>query len=187
MADDTLTLPGDIPGLLRRGSPVTVLTVALGPAVVFRVDRDGFSVQSDDADEMDGAWGGYTGSALALDLSDPTGRAHAAWWLVATLRKQRGLPDVGPGGMWQVDLSEQDHPCYWLHGPTDPGLSVNACPLDLDPDDELQASDPLVAPSLADLDPKDERRLLDGSRWVDAEALRRTVLHVAGREVPDAR
>ena len=40
---------------------------------------------------------------------------------------------------------------------------------------------PLVSSRLlADLDPNDDRRLPDGSRWVDAEALRRVVLHVAG-------
>jgi hypothetical protein len=33
---------------------------------------------------------------------------------------------------------------------------------------------------LADLDPNDDRLLPDGSRRVDAEALRRVVLHVAG-------
>lgn len=33
---------------------------------------------------------------------------------------------------------------------------------------------------LAGLDPNDPRTLPDGSRWVDAEALRRVVLHVAG-------
>jgi hypothetical protein len=39
-------------------------------------------------------------------------------------------------------------------------------------------------PTIADLDPTDHRRLPDGSRWVDAEALRRVVIHVAGLEVP---
>jgi hypothetical protein len=39
---------------------------------------------------------------------------------------------------------------------------------------------PQVLPALADLDPNDVRLLPDGSRWVDAEALRRVVLHVAG-------
>ena len=35
-------------------------------------------------------------------------------------------------------------------------------------------------PTLADLDPNDPRLLPDGSRWVDAEALRRVVLAVVG-------
>jgi hypothetical protein len=35
-------------------------------------------------------------------------------------------------------------------------------------------------PALDDLDPEDPRLLPDGSRWVDAEALRRVVCHVAG-------
>jgi hypothetical protein len=89
------TLPGTIPGLLRRGSPV-VSTVTddawphgescvgimpykgqsglvhnVSPIVpcctVLFDDRPGGLVQ------MARAW-------VALDLSDPTGRAHAAWW-----------------------------------------------------------------------------------------------------------
>lgn len=86
---DDLTLPGTIPGLLRRGSPAIRLPLTpMGGAVV---DRDGWpcivvecgdevaacafsdggiSVVEDDIPLAD----------LALDLSDATGRAHAAWW-----------------------------------------------------------------------------------------------------------
>jgi len=39
---------------------------------------------------------------------------------------------------------------------------------------------PLPRALLADLNPNDDTRLPDGSRRVDAEALRRVVLHVAG-------
>lgn len=69
-----LTLPGTLPGLLRRGSPVefdgfpgvVVQEYAGGGFHVTRYDRRDAVA---DADE------------LALDLSDPTGEAHALWWL----------------------------------------------------------------------------------------------------------
>ena len=65
-----LTLPGDIPGLLRRGSPVTHVD---GSRLVV-VELDG-----DDA-KLPSGWA-FT-RLLELDLSDATGRAHAAWWLL---------------------------------------------------------------------------------------------------------
>ena len=37
-----------------------------------------------------------------------------------------------------------------------------------------------VVPALANLDPNDPRLLPDGSRWVDAEALRLVCLHAVG-------
>ncbi len=62
------TLPGDIPGLLRRGSPVMYGT---RPRVVedvedYRLGGIGLAPEQF--------------AACRLDLSDPTGRAHAAWW-----------------------------------------------------------------------------------------------------------
>lgn len=65
-----LTLPGDIPGLLRRGSPV--VNRASFHAVVVRWLHNDWAVSTDR---------GMAGlSNVALDLTDPTGRAHAAWW-----------------------------------------------------------------------------------------------------------
>ena len=76
-----ITLPGAIPGLLRRGSPC-----------LFR-DGDGpitLHVANYERDEFMGGVGrdyqhSYTNGAeaagLLLDLTDATGRAHAAWWL----------------------------------------------------------------------------------------------------------
>jgi hypothetical protein len=80
---------------------------------------------------------------LALDLTDATGRVHAAWWA------QENTPH---GQVWQM----HDPVCrfYVPHG-------FHGC---------------------VDLDPNDPRTLPDGSRWVDAEALRRVVLHVAGQK-----
>lgn len=76
MADNTLTLPGDIPGLLRRGSPV-----------LFRDECSDWTVLCVDGDEVCAAPAGEVPLGLwemsddfALDLQDPTGRAHAAWF-----------------------------------------------------------------------------------------------------------
>jgi hypothetical protein len=75
------TLSGLIPGLLRRGPPV-VATERRGK--ISRGDRGLVICVSGDA-----AWaecfptsqGRLRENLIALDLSDPTGRAHAAWWL----------------------------------------------------------------------------------------------------------
>jgi hypothetical protein len=86
MATDTL--PGDLPGLLRRGSPIILQTgagtargVVVGPSVDVpggwevawtQVESTGGSILDD-----------CPSAALALDLTDPTGptgRVHAAWW-----------------------------------------------------------------------------------------------------------
>ena len=98
---DTILLPGSIPGLLRRGSPVR--------------------------------------------LVDPTGRAHATWWLD---RATRGVPDH---------------------------MAASCAPLMLD-DDARE----WTGAHMRHLDPHDDIRLPDGSRVVDALALRAVVLRVAG-------
>lgn len=83
MSDNTMVLPGDIPGLLRRGSPVLY-------------DRERFHVSDidisrDREDVYIARWAPeyweYVGTRVspasaALDLTDPTGRAHAAWWVI---------------------------------------------------------------------------------------------------------
>jgi hypothetical protein len=73
--NNDLTLPGSIPGLLRRGSPVTHIDGSR--LVVVEIDGDNAKLPS--------GWVLPSGWAftrlLALDLTDATGRAHAAWWL----------------------------------------------------------------------------------------------------------
>ncbi len=72
-------LPGDIPGLLRRGSPVVRVSRMDAPSVVITLGtvaaKIGYPWSIDDED-VDTHWVG----GLALDLNDATGRAHAAWW-----------------------------------------------------------------------------------------------------------
>lgn len=91
-----LTLPGDIPGLLRRGSPVVAFglrCVVLGPDEPGRWGPWLVASNGDWPDTM-----GYPAQAvairscreseLALDLTDPTGRAHAAWWALPRFIKR---------------------------------------------------------------------------------------------------
>jgi len=81
MNDSILTLPGDIPGLLRRGSPVWRARAVGGLRCVCLTGAEGtaavvLAARSDKCTE----W--YKSTELVLDLSDPTGRAHAAWWVL---------------------------------------------------------------------------------------------------------
>ena len=159
-----LTLPGTIPGLLRRGSPVTHID---GSRLVV-VELDG-----DDA-KLPSGWA-YT-RLLDLDLTDATGRAHAAWWL---------------GGVGaSLHLACDGHRRWELHGGERPRESACRAWEGIGPDARrLRGVPPEYGwdaedvPALATLDPADPRLLPDGSRWVDAEALRRVCLHVAGLEV----
>lgn len=152
---DDLTLPGSIPGLLRRGSPV-VLDTDEGQRRGVVVDADrafgGHVVVMFEATPRHDAQSDYLPAArLALDLTDATGRAHADWFW----RRHR-CADLGP-----------DH--WSVHSPTlGGGYGCGG----------FQGF-PEYAAILADLDPADPRLLPDGSRWVDAEALRRVCLHVA--------
>ena len=77
MPADPLTLPGDIPGLLRRGSPVVLDGTSTGWTYIGACAVDGGDSLVADEDVVIPAWR----RGLDLDLSDPTGQAHAAWWL----------------------------------------------------------------------------------------------------------
>jgi hypothetical protein len=73
-----LTLPGTIPGLLRRGSPVRASN---DPERLGVVVGTGSSLGT----LVFWHWSETTSWTLEtpvdLDLTDPTGRAHAAWWV----------------------------------------------------------------------------------------------------------
>lgn len=78
------TLPGDLPGLVRRGAPVmlmhrvgVVVEDPLGCTSVLVVVEAGEDDESEPA-----AMSCISLSRLALDLTDPTGRIHALWWLL---------------------------------------------------------------------------------------------------------
>jgi hypothetical protein len=144
----TLTLPGDIPGLLRVCSPV-ILPGGHGRGVVVAIDSASTTVQSTESAGMPMP---CRADLMHLSLIDATGRAHAAWWLASTL--DVFAPD-GSGG-WACGGRE------WY--------PADSCP---------HWGSPVSA--LNGLDRHDDTRLPDDSRIVDAEALRRVVLHVAGR------
>lgn len=91
------TLPGTIPGLLRRGSPVVLNREVAGFPATKRVTRRGiFMPHGPKGDEGMVCWDRWCGEkraeervfipTISLDLTDPTGRAHAAWWA----RSKRG-------------------------------------------------------------------------------------------------
>ena len=164
-----VTLPGAILGLLRRGSPVTLRPRVYGDVTLM---HGGQGVVHDAARGVAvvDTFGGsprvvrYGREDVALDLTDPTGRAHAAWWLVRSHHPQGGT------ALWRVaDAGLRWWRLSWVStgwGGNDGGLGS-----------EVYA--PLDVPALDHLNP-DDTRLPDGSRWVDAEALRLVCLHVAG-------
>jgi hypothetical protein len=146
---------------------------------------------------------------FALDLTDETGRAHATWWLADRFLQSDSTRLCGvywwaPQPM-VLHFREDGDPlkhvsgrAEWCLGARFGGVygqhfvpSTEACRVvgasglhpDEDPEGTMADPDWHVVPSLADLDPNDPRTLPDGSRWIDAEALRRVCLHVAGLEV----
>lgn len=155
---EPITLPGDIPGLIRKGSPAFWLGE---PGIVTRVYDDGTAVLWQD-------WGCDVWRALAeigLDLTDRTGRAHAVWWLGTQVAQRPAVATwrMADGALrwWKMPWTSLD---YGAGGAI--GSEVFA---------------PRDVPALSTLEPHDTRILPDGSRWVDAEALRLVCLHVAGR------
>lgn len=72
MAELFSSLPGDIPGLLRRGSPIVYSRFTSSKAVVGETHGEQWR-------EDNGPW--QPCETWRLDLTDPTGRAHAAWWV----------------------------------------------------------------------------------------------------------
>ena len=167
-----LTLPGSIHGLLRRGSPV-----------FYRDEESSWTVLWIDGDEGCaapvgevplGLWG--MGDDFALDLTDATGRAHAAWWLAANLPAWARPAKDPTSAAWVGCLSTDGGA-----DSRDAGHAVATLRYDNSRAHwyRLRGPDP-ISDALRHLDPDDPRTLPDGSRWVDAEALRRICLHVAG-------
>ena len=79
------SLPGDIQGLLCRGSPCRIHRWS---------DYVAVAAPESGSIRLASAWGtridAYGLEIVALDLTDPTGRAHAAWWLTGRLDPARG-------------------------------------------------------------------------------------------------
>lgn len=97
------SLPGDIPGLLRRGSPF----VYVGPdrhrrgwiGLIEQVHHDGRARIAWNA----GVHGVERLEHVALDLTDATARWHAALWLDnQPISLLRAAADVGPVALGEV-------------------------------------------------------------------------------------
>ena len=154
MDDTTLTLPGTIPGLLRRGSPVVVDGGPVGGVVLDVYMPPEWTANEGRCLLDQGHSGDIALDLLALDLSDATGRAHAAWRLAE--RHTGAVNQIG--ALFEMTIL----------GP----LLILGTP--------SWVSD-VWGVSCQGLDYRDPRTLTDGSRWVDAEALRLVCLHVMAR------
>lgn len=168
-----LTLPGTIPGLLRRGSPVIDDRGRRATVTVWFVRQDfvTWTIVGDDLDEIP-KWQHGEGlpADVALDLADPTSRAHAAWYL------------GGVGASWH--LSCDGFRRWEIHGGETPRAGFMLEYEGVGAEHRRMRSRPNIdvtdVTALDHLNPDDPRLLPDGSRWVDAEALRLVCLHVAG-------
>jgi hypothetical protein len=168
-----LTLPGTIPGLRLHSAPVIYLRT--GDRGVAMLTPDGrIVVMFCPA----GARGPWTEAAspdeLALDLSDPTGRAHAAWWLADEPGNESVVSRRRESPRWMCCPGASNDPGDRLWHLTGYGCAPYRDAFEGEHDPRV------VVPALAALNPNDPRLLPDGSRWVDAEALRLVCLHVAG-------
>lgn len=169
-----VTLPGSIPWLLRRGSPVIGKDSGQEGVISYISDLGSFPISILSFDE-DWLVVKRNCNDLLLDLEDPTGRAHAIWWLATNVK----IDCIDFSGIrfctawrnrWNL-LSEDDR--------LDSGEG--------DANDIIAfsymnsvSSYHIKIKELETLDSDDKKLLPDGSRWVDAEALRRICLHVAG-------
>jgi len=187
---ENLTLPGIIPGLLRKGSPV-IFDYAGTP--LHRVYlRDSKSIGEIKRGMISGFVNAVNLNQLSLDLTDITARAHAAWWLAAQAKDaRRPEADItleNLHDLFRVTARfDPQRPCtFAVQGHRYGGAAIR---LDQgfptfakDYPDKQRAHEWCHIDVLLDLDPNESRTLADGSRWIDAEALRRVILNVAGLE-----
>jgi len=172
-----LTLPGSIPGLLRRGSPVfwcdeetPYVVTWIGPWPDSDPNGGAIALIAPGSEPCIGMCVNATAD-LALDLFDATGRVHAAWWLAEHLIA--GAPEtpslrLSYGPAWI--FSDTGWRAWQLlgHGRI-LGHGRDYWTVGRGPVERLDADDPRLLP--------------DGSRLVDAMALHAVCLHVAGLEV----
>lgn len=82
----SLTLPGTLPGLFRRCSPIVITETTGAGTCEIRAGQRGVVLLTTSGDVgpvvalADGRTLPIPGEHLALDLTDATGRSHAAWW-----------------------------------------------------------------------------------------------------------
>lgn len=93
------TLPGDIPGLLRRGSPVMYGTRARVVEDVGDFRLGGLHLAQEQF------------ATCRLDFSDPTGRVHAAWWIRSKSTEGSAIwASIGREDWHLTDLAERNAP-----------------------------------------------------------------------------
>lgn len=196
----TIPGPGEIPGLLSYAAPLVTLVssewrstcpdcgrIEKGykpfdrPVLCVGVDKYSTYV-ADGTDDPKGSPWSHRHLALRLDLEP--GRACAAWWLAQQVPALKGR---GTGAAFSFYHRGRG-------GKGSPGWMLTLLGINRDKDvfnrETLFAPNfdgwqnyILTRPVLSGLDSDDPRTLADGSRWVDAEALRRLVLDAAGRGV----
>lgn len=160
-----LNLPGSLRGLLRECSPVITLPHGHRAWVTELPDPLSHFRRRDQANDQHfricGEDGGLRhGEDLALRLEDATGRAHATWWLAG--HTHLAQPAEFSGVLWEC-IKSADHV---------PGMFLQRWHLTKTGSNSIRSYSP-------DLDPDDPQLLADGSRWVDAEALRLMCLRAA--------
>ena len=176
-----LTIPNPPQGMLRRGSPV-VATYYGDPGVYVFLDPESAGSGLVHLYHLGRIVAHPEDCSVALDLTDATGRAHAAWWVARFMAVDVDQPDpygvlfgmtekaTRTEGVWSVwGRHHGARFVPWLDGMGQCGTSAGT-----------------VVPALANLDPNDPRTLPDGSRWVDAEALRLVCLHLMEATDADA-
>lgn len=159
---EKITLPGSLPGLLRKCSPV--ICKSAGDGLIQKV-RDNFAVFVSDHTHI----ALRASVELELDLTDATGRQHAIWWLAKQLEESC---EILIELIWVCT-----RPNLWVIQKWNRQFKALKTIEQFSFDEGY--CDSVICVSLSDLNSADETRLADGSRWVDAEALRRICLHVA--------
>jgi hypothetical protein len=159
-----ITLPGDIPGLLRRGCPVVVADV--GATLVWTDDESAevYVLDTDDDDHTFGQVESMPVQMVALDLSDEAGADRAARWL----GEHKGVT----AGKCCPQFENRGEGAWTLIG--DRGLMNNRV-IFAAPERRTLVAEPVVrVPALASIDLAHPQ--------ADLLALRAVCLHVANRQ-----
>jgi hypothetical protein len=152
-----LTVPATLPGVLRVGTP---LLWCGEPCLYLRPTGDPIYGDSVVVSIEHTIARLVVLPECAVNLTDATGRAHVAWAVAAAL----GAPfPTQATFMASVTGGPPDWVCEWPETHIEDSMGCKAW-----------------APAFVGHNINDDTRLPDGSRWVDAEALRLVALHVLG-------
>jgi len=171
---ERITVPATLPGVVRPGTPVVLLrTITLGSFWEASPGAFGVTAWNEPDETLPRWWCAWVPcehtesealvpvglSDIAVDLTDATGRAHVAWAIAAALGECQWAPLVrwehpdGRAQAWTMQYGA--NVCRFWYA----GTGRGPC---------------------HDLDWHDDTRLPDGSRHVDALALRAVAMHVLG-------